>query len=221
MNIKLKDYPQGIFDPENTRSENILKRCGRWSFIIILMIIPVLILVENYSSQHGFLSLILFGQEFKATRLHEINSLNPPTKSQWGYDGQFYAQIALDPLLSRDDLKQALDAPSHRARRIGLSFFAFCLGLGKPLWILQVYALLNVVFWLLLLGAVCKFTGYKRGRDFLLLIAVLWSTGTLTSIARALTDFPAAALSAIAAFLFTNRLASASLLSFAALVIEH
>ena len=131
MSIKLKDYPQSIFNPENARSDNMLKKCGRWSFIIMLMIIPVLILVENYSPQHGFLSLILFGQEFKATRLHEINSLNPPTKSQWGYDGQMYAQIALDPLLSRHDLKRALDAPSHRARRIGLSFFSFCLQSGK------------------------------------------------------------------------------------------
>jgi hypothetical protein len=45
-----------------------------------------------------------------------------------GYDGQFYAQLALHPDLKDPNLANALDNPVYRARRIGLSLLAFCLG---------------------------------------------------------------------------------------------
>ena len=100
--------------------------------------------------------------------------------------------------MTRDDLERALDGPLYRSRRIGLPLLAYCLGLGKPAWILHVYSLLNVVFWLLLLAMLARLIGFHRPRDLLLFIALLWSTGTLTSIERALTDLPAAVLGLLA-----------------------
>jgi len=44
-----------------------------------------------------------------------------------GYDGQFYIQIALDPLLRGAKLQQVLDAPAYRARRILAPAIASCL----------------------------------------------------------------------------------------------
>ncbi|HJX30982.1 MAG TPA: hypothetical protein VJ624_03915 [Thermodesulfobacteriota bacterium] len=189
-------------------------------FLIVILFVPILILIKHYAPQSGFLGLIYFGQEFKASRMEEINNINPPTTNNAGYDGQFYAQIAMDPLLTRRDLKGALDNPLYRSRRIGLSLLAYCLGLGKPAWILQAYALLNVVFWLLLLAALGRFIGFQRPRDVLLVIAMLWSTGTLTSIERALTDFPAAVLGVLAVFFNHQWITSAFLLGGAALFKE-
>jgi hypothetical protein len=61
--------------------------------------------------------------------------------------------------------------------------------------VLQVYALLNFVFWLALLLGLYYFSGFRHFRDVLLAGSLLWSTGTLTSLARALTDLPATAIS--------------------------
>jgi hypothetical protein len=122
--------------------------------------------------------------------------------------------------LTRDDLERALDAPLYRSRRIGLPLLAYCLGLGKPAWILQVYSLLNVVFWLLLLAALGRFIGFQRPRDVLLAIAMLCATGTLNSIEHSLTDLPAATLGVLAVFFNHQWVACAFFLGGAALVKE-
>jgi len=168
--------------------------------MVILLALPACILIDHYSPKSGFLGLIYFGQEFQKSVLPEVREISPVTSSQFGYDGQFYAQIALCPTLMDDALVRALDNPTYRSRRIGLPFLAFCLGLGKSAWILQIYALLNFGFWLLLLWAISRFIGYNSPRDLFLATALLWSTGTLTSIERSLTDFPAAVLGVLAVF---------------------
>ena len=61
----------------------------------------------------------------------------PPWAS---YDGQFYAQRALDPLVARSaDVDRAMDLAPFRARRILFSWTAYVLGLGRPAWILEAY----------------------------------------------------------------------------------
>jgi len=192
---------------------------GKGIVLIILVSLPILILIRNFSPQSGFTKLIFFGQKFEHTRLKEINELAPPTESKWGYDGQFYAQLAINPSLTRNDLEIALDNPVYRAKRIGMPVLAFCLGFGKPAWILQVYALLNFAFWLILLAALYYFVGIKNYRDFLLAISLLWTTGTLTSLARALTDLPAAVLSLLAVF-SNSKYVGSSFLGMAALFRE-
>jgi len=189
-------------------------------FIIILAVLPAIILFNAYSPKSGFLDLIFFGEQFSANRLKEINSINLPAQTQIGYDGQFYAQVALDPLILHDNTIHALYEPTSRARRIGLPILSFILGFGNPAWILQIYALLNFAFWGLLLLALYRYSGFCYRKDFLLAASVLWSTGTLVSLSRALTDFPAATLSVLAVFLIAKRKIAASLLSFATLCKE-
>ncbi len=186
----------------------------------LLLVAPLAILMQSYAPGHGFLRLILFGREFAATRMPEVRRLAPPTETRWGYDGQFYAQLALDPALRRPELAPAMDAPIYRARRIGLPLLAHGLGIGRPEWVLQSYALLNFGFWILLLGGLIRVTGMRRARDGLLALALLWSTGTLTSLSRALTDFPAAALGVLAVWALPRTTAAAGLLAVAALVRE-
>ena len=144
--------------------------------------------------------MIRFGEKFKDRALPEIQELSGVWSGRGGYDGQFYAQLALRPALNDEALDRALDNPSYRARRIGLPFLAYCLGAGKSASVLQIYALLNVAFWLLLLAAIMRFIGYTRPRDLLLAAALLWTTGTLTSVARALTDLPAVVLGVLAIY---------------------
>jgi len=189
--------------------------------ILIILFIPVAkILTTHYSASDGFLGLIYFGRDFYKNALPEIKEISPVTSSPTGYDGQFYAQLALRPTLADPALEQALDNPTYRARRIGLSWLAYCLGLGKPNWVLQIYALLNTAFWLGLLVLLYRFVGFKRLRDWLLVFALLWSTGALTSVTRALPDLPAAVLGVWAVFSPNNWIMAAFLLGASGLIKE-
>ena len=167
-----------------------------WCVVIVLILVavPMKLLVDSYVPGHGFLSLIHFGERFSSTRLPEINEFVPPPQSPDGYDGQFYAQLALYPSLRGEGIAKALDNPGYRARRIGLPTLATTLGFGRTAWVLNVYSVLNFVFWLLLLGLLLRFIGLHRRRDILLFAGLLWTNGTLISCARALTDLPAAVL---------------------------
>lgn len=167
-------------------------------FFIVLLCLPALILVKHHSSEHGFLGLIYFGKAFETSQLPEVGNRGFKASLPIGYDGQFYAQLALRPALADDDIIEALDNPAYRARRIGLPLLAYVLGGGQPALTLQVYALLNVVFWLILLFVIDRHVGLHLPRNGLLFIVLLWSTGTLASIERSLADFPAVVLGVLA-----------------------
>lgn len=186
----------------------------------LLFVVPLHIIKAHYSPDSRFLGLIYFGQRFVPSQLPEVAALSPPALSPWGYDGQFYAQIALRPALLEQDIIEALDNPSYRARRIGLPMMAHILGMGVPGWTMHVYSMLNFVFWVLLFASTAYFIGHRRVRDFFLMISMLWSTGTLASIARSLTDFPAAVLGVMALLLRDRGYVPAFLLSMTALMKE-
>jgi hypothetical protein len=65
-----------------------------------------------------------------------------PRNSAYGYDGQYYATLALDPLLHSSDTVASLDAPLYRAGRVGVPLAAWVLGLGHPAAALLSYQLL-------------------------------------------------------------------------------
>lgn len=162
---------------------------------VLLAIIPFGIVIDQYTSEEGFIPVIQFGQRWKGRQLEEVRALDVDILSRFGYDGQFYAQIAVDPSLQHPDMQRALDRPQYRARRVGLSLIAFVLGGGQTWWILQSYALLNLFFWILLFILIWKSIGFHRFRDICLAISLLWTTGTLVSVGKALTDLPAVVLS--------------------------
>ncbi len=107
------------------------------------------LVLAKFSPATGFTSLIRFGESWQERRHSAIQGLPLATvPASNGYDGQFYAQIALDPLLRSPELANVLDAPTYRARRILTPATATVFGLGDPWWTLQAYALLNVFCWL-------------------------------------------------------------------------
>lgn len=197
-----------------------LHRAFRIILIFILLCLPFYILIKAHSEKYGFLDLILFGQIFSERQLDVVKQVDPEEKSPHGYDGQFYAQLALDPLLLEDETVHASDGMAYFSRRIGLPFLSYIAGIGNPYLILQIYALSNFAFWLLLLWMLYRVIGLSTLKHFLLVFALLWTSGTLTSLSRALLDLPSAVLALLATALVARPYIAATIFSYAVLIRE-
>jgi hypothetical protein len=81
----------------------------------------VLVLLSSvgryYDSRDGFTSLIGFGEKQAASIVPALGQIphRVPNGSN-GYDGQFYVQMALDPLLRDPATDRAMDDAPLRAR---------------------------------------------------------------------------------------------------------
>ena len=152
----------------------------------------------------GFTALIGFpaGHEYEAPALRDI-----PHYDYTGagvYDGQFYAQRALDPLVRDPLVDRAMDLAPFRARRILFSWTAYAAGLGRPKWILEAYALQNVVAWLLLAVVLARWLPPTTPAGLAAWGACLFSHGLLWSVRFALLDGPSLLLTALAIRLAEN-----------------
>lgn len=164
---------------------------SRHAYWIATLVFIGLVLAK-FDSHTGFASIIRFGDQWQTQRLPAIRDLPLPTvANSAGYDGQFYAQVALDPLLRDPALTTALDSPAYRARRILAPATAAVVGLGNPQWTLQAYALLNVACWFgfawLLRGLITDpgWLGFARWAG------CVFSMGVLDSVRQSLVDLPA------------------------------
>lgn len=157
------------------------------------------LVLANFSPQTGFTSLIRFGETWQGRRLSDLDVLPLATVPESsGYDGQFYAQVALDPLLRSPELQSALDAPSYRARRILVPATASITGLGSPWWTLQAYALLNAICWFVLGWLLYRQIEPAGWRAFARWTGCMFSLGVLDSVRQSLVDLPALLLLVLA-----------------------
>jgi hypothetical protein len=173
-------------------------RAIRWAYVATVVVF-LASLVQYYQRNTGFTTLISFGDQFEKTRLpavievpHFVHYQSP------GYDGQFYAQLAVEPLLRNRRLERAIDSPSYRARRILFSWTAYLFGLGRPAWILKIYALQNIVAWLLLAWVLLRWLPPSAPRNALAWIGCLFGVGLVYSVRFALTEGPGLLLVALA-----------------------
>ena len=108
----------------------------RFRYVLVYLALaasPLVVLRRAYQPRVGFSSLIWFGEPFAAQRLQRLDDVPVYTMSQSeGYDGQFYAQMAVAPKPLDRSLETALDAPGYRERRALLPVVAHILGLGQP-----------------------------------------------------------------------------------------
>jgi hypothetical protein len=143
-----------------------------------------------YHPGFGFTALIGFpaGHDYEIPALRALPHYDYPAHVT--YDGQFYAQLALEPLLRDPAIERAMDQPAYRARRILFSWTAYALGFGKPAWVLQVYAVQNVICWLILAWLLARWLPPTSGRMFALWAACMFSQGLLWSVRFALVDGP-------------------------------
>lgn len=168
-------------------------------FHLAAVLLFLCLVAGQYDAATGFTRLIGFGDRFAATAVAEVTREYPFVYAHSdGYDGQFYAQLALRPLLAGADLDAALDSPAYRARRIGLPWFAWTIGAGQPAWILQAYALANVLAWLALAALLLRWIPPDGATALLAWAGALFGAGVMMSVGRALTDLPAALLIALA-----------------------
>lgn len=155
-----------------------------------------------WSPAYGITRFIIIGHEFNQRGLAVYRAtpkyMDPYPPDRWGFDGQHYAQLALDPLLRDPQIKQAVDNPPYRARRILMPWLAWLLGLGRPFWVLNVYAALNPLFWIgfaVMMGWLFRPYGWAGLAGF---AAMLLTCGVIESMRGSLTDFPAFVLMTLA-----------------------
>jgi hypothetical protein len=153
---------------------------------------------QLYRPATGFTTLILFGGQFEGTALPAVRAVPHHIEAGAGYDGQFYAQLALDPFLRSEEITSAVDNPGYRGRRILLPWTAYVLGLGQPWYVLQVFALLNVICWLLLGIVLFRWLPARSIYATLAWIAIMFGEGLLASMRHSLVDGPSMLLLALA-----------------------
>jgi len=162
--------------------------------VTALCLIPALFVARQFCLGHGLTKLLEVGPVFLPRALPQFQALHPVTTHRYGYDGQFYAQVAIDPLLRNPRLGQALDVPEYRSRRILMPALAWLLGGGQPSAIVTAYILLTVAAWYALLWLLLRFERPETVQDWLCIAATMLTTGALASLQRSLTDLPAATL---------------------------
>ncbi|MEJ1974485.1 MAG: hypothetical protein WDM96_19130 [Lacunisphaera sp.] len=157
------------------------------------------LVASKFDSQSGFTSLLRFGETWNDRRLVSLQSLPLAiVLHSNGYDGQFYVQLAMDPLLQNTETAQVLDAPAYRARRILLPGIAAIAGFGRPWWILQVYALLNVACWFALAALLRRMLPADGWMSFARWAGCMFGMGILESVRQSLVDLPALLLLTLA-----------------------
>jgi len=152
-----------------------------------------------YHPGTGFTALIGFPAGNDNYEAPDLRAVPHYTYPAWAsYDGQFYAQRAFDPLVRDPHVDHAMDLAPFRARRILFSWTAYVAGLGRPAWILEAYALQNVIAWLLLAVLLIRWMPPHTPRGLALWCACLLSHGLLWSVRFALLDGPSLVLTAFA-----------------------
>lgn len=155
--------------------------------------VPTVYVFKHFNSKTRFTSLIYFGAVQQDHQLPQVRALSPLADTELGYDGQYYAQLAFDPMLRNPaSLDAAFDDAVYRSQRILLPLVSHLAGFGQPSRILDAYALLNLLFWFVLAFGLYYFLKPHTIREVLCMLAILLTTGTLLSVQRPLTDLPAA-----------------------------
>ena len=178
------------------------RRRGLWLALALALCALLLASVARfYHPGVGFSALLIIptGHEYEIPALQRIPHYEYPP--QIAYDGSMYVQLAMDPLLRDPAIDRALDAPAYRARRILFCWTAYAMGLGRPAWILQTFALQNVLSWLILAWLITRWFPLTSPRFFALWVGSMFSHGLLMSVRMSLLDGPSLLLlaSAVAA----------------------
>ncbi len=163
-----------------------------------VMIVTALILAgghlitRHHHPVYGFTKFVQLSEAIEVDALPEVRRSSIYVHNNpWGYDGQFYAQLALRPLLRDPQLETAIDNFPLRARRPLTNWLAWLIGTGDASRTLHVYAWINVVGWFgfaLLLLRLIPPIGFHQ---IVAWAGLLFSAGVLTSVSNAITDLPA------------------------------
>jgi len=168
------------------------------SHLIIGLSILVLFaaVASNFSMEHGLSRLISIGEQSHYPLHPEIAKTNPhvaPGTS--GYDSQFYIVLALDPSLSQPSLREYVDSPAYRARRIGMPFLSWLFGTGQAGAIIQIYSAINIIAWIVFAFLLKSYLNdLRRIEDVVRWSGCMFCGAIMDSVRLSLTDLPAMVL---------------------------
>ena len=166
-------------------------RIGLAAVYVAAVVVFLVSIGRFYQKSTGFTSLIHFGSKFYDRTLPAVRYAPHATAFDgWGDDGQFYAQMAVEPLLRNRHLDVALDNPPYRSRRILFAWTAYLAGQGEPARVLRAYAMQNIVAWLALAGVLLYWFPPSRARNVLPWIGCLYSAGLLISVRLSMLEGP-------------------------------
>ncbi|HUR57988.1 MAG TPA: glycosyltransferase family 87 protein [Opitutaceae bacterium] len=155
--------------------------------------------LQFYEPGTGFSSLVGIGDSTDARAVTALKRVpHYVYEHSAGYDGAYYAQIAMHPTLDNPELTQAIDNLPYRARRMLFCWTAWLLGAGQPAWILQAHALLNVICWFVLGAVLLRWFPPVDWDRFFRWFAVMFSHGVCMSVRNSLVDGPSLLVVAIA-----------------------
>jgi hypothetical protein len=170
-------------------SPDLIFKTGAWAVIFLFLGLIGL----KYTPEHGLTRLIGFGEYVTLPPLPEIAAAPHYIRPlSHGYDGQYYAQVACDPLLRDPDLAAALDAPRYRAQRILLPALSYGIAGGNVSGILTVYSLWNLLFFGLLARLLWNWLSPIDGFAWMKWFFCMFSMGVVESVRLSLMDLPAA-----------------------------
>ena len=170
------------------------KTAGHYFWLAGVIGLMAVLVALRYDSRHGLTALIQFGADAEATKVPALADIPHHVRELRGFDGQFYAQIALDPLLRDPATLAAIDDPAYRARRILMPWAAYLVGLGQPALIIQLYPLLDLVCWGFLLWWLLRILAPIGPWQRAIITGIVLSSGTLETVRLSLTDLPATLL---------------------------
>lgn len=192
-------------------SEANAARSGRWTAVnrwgiraayLALVVWFGLVLVRFHDPEDGFNRLIMFGAKQGLPQLSDFKRLNFLLMHDgYGYDAQYYAQIAMHPDLKDPELKTAVDSLAYRSRRILFGWTAYALGWGDPARILAVYVLQNAIAWVILAWLLLHWLPPVSWTNFFRWGGVLFCAGLCMSLRNALLDGPSLMLIALGVWL--------------------
>ena len=177
-----------------------LRLAGRRGFMGLYVATAVLFLVsiaQFYDQKTGFTRLIQFGELFESSAPPAVQRApHYVYEESSGYDGQFYAWASVDPLLR--DPATRLSVDGYRARRILLSMTAYVLSFGDPSRAIRVYALQNLLTWLIFAVVMCRWLPHDGPQNFVRWLGCVFCYGMISSTRFALLDGPSVLLVALA-----------------------
>jgi hypothetical protein len=162
---------------------------ARWCRVGVVLVVAVWF-ASFYRPGFGFTAVLLFNQHTADTRVEAMRDVPVYVPPGVGYDGQYYVQLAVDPLLREPSIDRALDSPPFRARRILFAWTAWVLGFGRPAWVVEAYCVQNLLFWLLFAIWLRRRLRADTVQDLLVWCACVLTPGLLDSMRMGLVDGP-------------------------------
>lgn len=187
-------------NPDSNDNAPLLARIA-YKGIYVLAILFILLKVYEYRHYNfGYTILPHFSQHAHERAVDDLKRTEHyVSPGKHGYDGQYYAQLALEPQATGAEIERALDNHIYRARRILFSWTAWIFGLGDPYWVLQAYSVQNALFWLLTALLLMRWFPATHWQNTLRFLLCLFTAGIAYSFDRALLDGPSLFLIALGA----------------------